>query len=82
MNTLDRSLDTLDGASLQCRVVSALEERVWLDRREDPCVFFHPKPQGLGGRLRSWFRRHAARTQLGPVADDDAWPDRHREDRF
>jgi hypothetical protein len=73
MSTFDRSLG--------CCVVSSLEERIWLDRREVACAFFPSKRVGLAG-FRARLRDFAARMQLGPVPDDEAWPDRHREDRF
>ena len=67
--------------TLECRVVSVLEERMWLDRREDACAFFPARAAGLAA-LKRWFRAFVARMQLGPVADGEAWLDRHREDRF
>lgn len=67
-------MDTL-GRSLECNVVQALEERIWLDRREDACAFF-PAKGGALQRLRSWFRDLRARGQLGPVADGETWLDR------
>ena len=61
MNTLDRSF--------QCDVVSALEERIWLDRRESR----NPGPsRGEAGlaRLAHWLRDLRARMQLGPLDAD------------
>ena len=73
MNTLNRTLE--------CAVVGALEEQIWLDRREDACTFSPARPAGLAG-LKVRFRDFAARMQLGPVSDGETWLDRHREDRF
>ena len=70
-------MDTLD-RSLECGVVVALEERIWLDRREDACTFFPAKREGTAGRLRTWFRNFSARMQLGPVIDDETGPDRYK----
>ncbi|MEO6269969.1 MAG: hypothetical protein ABIP08_06670 [Lautropia sp.] len=62
----------------ECRVVSQLEQRIWLDRREDAEFF-----QASTGSVRGWWHRwqvFAARMQLGPVRLDDAWLDLPRDD--
>ena len=73
-------MDTLD-RSFQCDVVSTLEERIWLDRREAR----HPWPSrgaaGLG-RLANWLREWRARTQLGPLDGDAGWSGGDPEKRF
>lgn len=72
-------MDTLD-RSFQCEVVSALEERIWLDRREAG----HPGSTrgvvGAGG-IRRWLRDLRARMQLGPM-DDGGWADGEPDKRF
>ena len=73
-------MDTVE-RSLECGVMLALEERIWLDRREDACTFFPARRAGWE-KFRAWLRNFAARTQMGPVPDGEVWLDRHREDRF
>ena len=73
MNTLDRSF--------QCDVVSALEERIWLDRREAA----NPWPlrdAARLGRLAHWLRDLRARMQLGPLDDDVNWSGGDPDKRF
>jgi len=73
MNTLDRSF--------QCDVVSALEERIWLDRREavNPWTSRGAAPLG---RLAHWLRDLRARMQLGPLDDDVNWSGGDPDKRF
>ena len=54
-----------------CGVVSAWEERIWLDRRELACVQ-SPVRRGLLGRIRAWLHVARTRMQLGP-ANLDGW---------
>jgi hypothetical protein len=74
------AMDTLD-RSFQCDVVSALEERIWLDRREAG----HPWPSrsvaGVG-RLAQWLRDLRARMQLGPFEGENDWSGGDPEKRF
>lgn len=62
----------------ECRVVSQLEQRIWLDRRED-AEFFQASPRPVSGWWQRW-RVFATRMQLGPVSLDDAWLDLPRDD--
>ena len=73
MNTLDRSF--------QCDVVSALEERIWLDRREAGSPW-PGRPVAGVGRIRQWLRDLRARMQLGPIADDAGWSGGEPDKRF
>jgi hypothetical protein len=73
MNTLDRSF--------RCDVVSALEERIWLDRREQGL----PRPRDVvfgPARLLQWLRDLRARTQLGPLDEDGGWSGGDPDKRF
>ena len=67
--------------TVECQVVSVLEEQIWLDRREDACAFFPARAVGLAA-LKRWFRDLVARMQMGPVSDGEPWLERRREDRF
>lgn len=62
----------------ECRVVSRLEQRIWLDRRED-AERFQASPGSVSGWRHRW-RTFAARMQMGPVGREDAWLDRPRDD--
>jgi len=73
MNTLN--------SSLQCDVVRVLEERIWLDRREDGCRVAARKAVGIG-RLLQPLRDLRARMQLGPVEDGDGWASGEPGKRF
>jgi hypothetical protein len=73
MNALD--------SNLQCRVVSALEEQIWLDRRETACLVFPARREGLA-RLTQWLRELRTRMQLGPLDDAGGWIGSDPETRF
>ncbi len=73
MNTLDRSF--------QCEVVSALEERIWLDRREAGNPWPSRGVVGLG-RLAYWLRDLRARMQLGPLDGAGDWSGGDPDKRF
>ena len=60
--------------ALECKVVIALEERMWRDRRELWRPETPARPSAVG-RLRSKVRDFVFRMQLGPVADDAAGRD-------
>ena len=62
------------GKPEECRVVLALEERMWRDRRE---VGPRPAaaPRSLAGRIRAKVRDFVFQMQLGPVPDDAAGRD-------
>lgn len=83
MNTLDSKLqhDAVNACGAVSAGVNAWEARIWLDRREDACVFFPSKRLGLA-RFKDWFRGFAARTQMGPVGSGETWLDRHVDERF
>jgi hypothetical protein len=49
-----------------CSVFNALEERIWLDRRELACLRVQIRP-GVLGRVGAWLRVARTRMQLGPV---------------
>jgi hypothetical protein len=53
-----------------CGVVSAWEERIWLDRRERAAAVV-AKDAGYVATLFAWLRRVKTRMQMGPVAT--AW---------
>jgi hypothetical protein len=54
-----------------CVVVSAWEERIWLDRREIACLSLDKVGgRGVLARLAGWMRCFRSRMQLGPVGDD------------
>src|SRR5690606_1548352 len=59
------------GKPRERKVVMALEDRMWRDRRE-MAPRQAPANQTLVGRLRARARNLAFRMQLGPVADDAA----------
>jgi hypothetical protein len=61
-------MDTLD-SRLRRNMVDALEERIWLDRREVAC----PGARKVAGRFVQWLRELRARMQLGPSGDADDW---------
>ncbi|NLD55061.1 MAG: hypothetical protein GX652_10415 [Burkholderiaceae bacterium] len=67
------------GKPTERRVVMALEERMWRDRREVACRQV-PAARTLTGRLRARVRELAFRMQLGPVPDEAAGRD--PENRF
>lgn len=53
-------------------VVSAWEERIWLDRREIACPALRvPDRRGGFARMFDSMRRFRSRMQLGPVGGDD-----------
>jgi hypothetical protein len=55
-----------------CEVVSAWEERIWLDRREVARPAVLPAScHGRFGRMLEWMRRFRSRMQLGPIVGDD-----------
>lgn len=59
-------------SSFRCDVVSLLEERIWLDRRERVGRVVPAGRAGLG-RIADWLRSQRARMQLGPLDDGSAW---------
>jgi hypothetical protein len=73
-------MENLD-KSVECAVVSALEERMWLDRRETPVGLLAGDASGLE-RLRAKVRVFLLRMQLGPVGGYDPTGERERGDRF
>ena len=53
-------------------VVSAWEERIWLDRREIACPALRAADRrGTFARMFESMRRFRSRMQLGPVGGDD-----------
>jgi hypothetical protein len=71
-------MDTMD-RNLGCGMVDAWEERIWLDRRE--VARCPPRRAGFAA-ISAWWRRFAARTQLGPVAGSNGWADSDPDKRF
>ena len=63
MNTLD--------SSFQCNMVSALEESIWLDRRERSLAI--PVPKAGPGQILQKLRDLRARMQMGPLDDESGW---------
>lgn len=61
-------MDILD-SRLRRNMVNALEERIWLDRREVAC----PEARKVAGRFIQRLRDLRARMQLGPSADAGDW---------
>jgi hypothetical protein len=74
------AMDTLD-RSIPCDVVSALEERIWLDRREAGRSW-PPRGAAREGRLSHWLRDLRVRMQLGPLDDDVNWSGGEPDKRF
>ena len=73
-------MNTLNG-SLRCGVVSALEERIWLDRREDAGRMLPRRTGGLG-RILEGLRDMRTRMQMGPPDDGNGWSGGEAEKRF
>jgi len=74
------AMNTLD-SSLRCDVVSALEEQIWLDRREAGGRMVARRAAGFG-RILQRLRDLRARMQLGPVDDANGWTGDDPDKRF
>lgn len=73
-------MEILD-TSVQCKVVIALEERMWLDRRERPVSLPAVDSSALA-RVRAKARDFIVRMQLGPAGPYDAAGVRNPEAPF
>lgn len=67
--------------SLGCSVVSAWEERIWLDRREIASSLSTSR-SGVLARIGAWLSRFRSRSQLGPAAQGSGLVGDDPEKRF
>jgi hypothetical protein len=72
-------MNTLDGG-FRCNMVSALEESIWLDRREHGCA--SPAAKAGLGRLLQRLRDLRIRMQLGPLDVSRDWSGGDPDKRF